>query len=164
MIVRMQMGVLWIAVMWPAATAAVGQEGRSREQALAPEARGSSVGPNVPWTPGVPPKYDALDAGREAYLLGEWRRQQAIERQVRTIDRMAWYSGLPTVTPYPPDRDTAYAYGCRLLQSPGAYRRGGSGARQGLYPPPVFEPWPVLPGDVSRTRMRNPHHNRSGTR
>ena len=119
----MQTGVLWIAVMWLAATAAVGQESRPREQALAPEARGAYIGPNVPWTPGAVPKYDALDAGRDAYLLGEWRRQQAIERQVRTIDRMAWYSGLPTVTPYPPDRDTAYAYGLSLYSNPRVYRR-----------------------------------------
>ncbi|MGO8750235.1 MAG: hypothetical protein ACLQNE_30190 [Thermoguttaceae bacterium] len=148
MIAHMQTGVLWIAVMWLAATAAVGQESRPREQALAPEARGAYIGPNVPWTPGAAPKYDALDAGRDAYLLGEWRRQQAIERQVRTIDRMAWYSGLPTVTPYPPDRDTAYAYGLSLYSNPRVYRRADPNARQGLYPPPVFEPWPVVPGDI----------------
>jgi hypothetical protein len=142
MIAQMRVGVLWIAVAWLIATVAVGQESGPPAPILTPGAGGPYV------RPGGPPKYDSLDAGRDAYLLGEWRRQQAIERQVRTIDRMAWYSGLPTVTPYPPDLETAYAHGISLDSSPITYRRAESAARRGLYPPPVFEPWPVVPGDI----------------
>ncbi|MCR4415067.1 MAG: hypothetical protein NUV77_21825, partial [Thermoguttaceae bacterium] len=111
-------------------------------------ARGSEA-PSSPAKTEVPGRYDAIDAGRDAHFRGEQERLDAIGRQIETNDQLAWRAGQPTLYVYPP-LDAVYAYGPRR-----AYR--GAGAVPWLMPRygypampylGVFEPWPLVPGDV----------------
>ncbi|MGI8982569.1 MAG: hypothetical protein ACR2FY_25335 [Pirellulaceae bacterium] len=99
--------------------------------------------------------YDGIQAGYDAYQLGEEQRQQNIGQQVYLNDRMrAWTTPLATYGygygPYlstygwaPASRDYAYAYG----NSPERYYPG-YGSRYADRPLTVFEPWPYVPGDI----------------
>ncbi len=101
-----------------------------------------------------PEPYDALTAGRDAYYYHEARRRQAIATQLATIDRMKWFAGFPAggiaiapgygQTIYyrdPPSLDYIYATGRSSV-----YTRYPNRAWPGL--PDVFEPWPLVPGDI----------------
>lgn len=99
--------------------------------------------------------YDGIQAGYDAYQLGEEKRQRNIGQQIYLNDRMrAWTTPLATYGygygPYlstygvpPASRDYAYAYG----NSPGLYYPG-YGSRYAARPLTVFEPWPYVPGDI----------------
>jgi hypothetical protein len=91
----------------------------------------------------VPRPYDGIQAGLDAYRLAEEQRQAAVANQLATTDLMRAWSGLPPsrgqvmlygypAVAYPPaNLDYAYAYG-----------------RPWYAPRTVFEPWPVIPGDI----------------
>jgi hypothetical protein len=94
----------------------------------------------------APHGYGPIQAGQEAYQRGEAERREALGEQLETVDRMGWYSGLPSYR-YPPSLEGVYAYPnirpygsqgpvSAYRSSPGAYR---------LY---IFEPWPLLRGDL----------------
>ena len=99
--------------------------------------------------PGSRP-YDGIQAGLDAFRLAEEQRQAAVATQLATNDLMRAWSGLPltrgTTTFYgypgvapaftPAVMDLDFAYGF-------AYRRFVPGP-----PLSVFEPWPVIPGDI----------------
>ncbi|MBC7852600.1 MAG: hypothetical protein IAF94_04105 [Pirellulaceae bacterium] len=99
--------------------------------------------------------YDGIQAGYDAYQLGEEKRQQSIGQQIYLNDRMrAWTTPLATYGygygPYlstydfaPVSREYAYAYG----NSPERYYPG-DGSRFSVRPFTVFEPWPYVPGDI----------------
>ena len=90
--------------------------------------------------------YDGIQAGLDAFHLAEEQRQMAVATQLATNAQMQAWSGLPlaagTTTYYGfPGRsavvmDLDFAYGF-------AYRRFVPGPRLS-----VFEPWPVIPGDI----------------
>jgi hypothetical protein len=129
---------------------------------LASFARGQETLP-PPVSPEFRPrKYDSIQAGIDAYQLGEERRQANLRNQIAANDAARAASGLPTtrgetiyyyngyapgVVPW----DSAYAYG-------GAYGYGNTFgyARTGLFgrrvvsfsTGPVFTPWPYVPGDI----------------
>ena len=114
--------------------------------------------------PQFPRTYGPLDASREAYERGEARRRGAIQRQIELNDEMVWYSGHPGFERVPPGLDTIYAYGHTYPGRPGpraTVRLGHFGyygypatrpyprCGAGWFPPwGVFEPWPLVPGDV----------------
>ena len=125
-----------------------------------------SWGPSAP----VPPlevrqrydpaaKYDSIDAADEAYGRRELERREAIERQLQTIQDMRWYGGLPTDPLYyrdPPSLETIYATGVPRLawRERRGLRRWGYGY---AYPYPyVFEPWPLVGGDIFGYPFDNP--------
>jgi hypothetical protein len=91
---------------------------------------------------------NSLDAGREAYARAETRRREGIVRQLQSIGEMLWYSGVPGYFRDPPSLGALYAYGS---QRPLAARRLPGG---GCYDVPqnpqanLFEPWPLVPGDI----------------
>ena len=99
--------------------------------------------------------YDGVQAGYDAYQLGEERRQRDVGQQIYLHDRMrAWTTPLATYGygygPYPStygiapaSRAYAYAYG----NSPERYYPG-YGSRFAGRPLTVFEPWPYVPGDI----------------
>ena len=103
----------------------------------------------------VPRPYDGIQAGYDAYQLGEEKRQQNVGQQIYLNDRMrALATPLATYGygygPYtstfgamPASRDYAYAYG----NSPELYYPG-YGSRNAARPLTVFEPWPYVPGDI----------------
>jgi hypothetical protein len=87
-----------------------------------------------------------FDAGDEAYRAGEARRLQQINRQLSAIDQMRWWRGWSSSAPlsagrYPPSLDYIYATGRRGLF--GRYRER---VVYGAYD--IFEPWPIVPGDI----------------
>jgi len=102
-----------------------------------------------------PEPYDSLAAGRDAYYYHEAQRRQAIADQIGTIDRMKWFAGFPDAGGFdpaptyghtiyyrdPPSLDYVYATGRSSVYSRYRYR-----AWPGL--PDVFEPWPLVPGDI----------------
>jgi hypothetical protein len=102
-----------------------------------------------------PEPYDSLAAGRDAYYYHEAQRRQAIADQIGTIDRIKWFAGFPDAGGFdpaptyghtiyyrdPPSLDYVYATGRSSVYSRYPYR-----AWPGL--PDVFEPWPLVPGDV----------------
>lgn len=99
--------------------------------------------------------YDGIQAGYDAYQLGEEKRQQNVGQQIYLNDRMrAWitpvatygYGYGPYVSTYglaPASREYAYAYG----NSPERFY-GGYGSPNAGRPLTVFEPWPYVPGDI----------------
>lgn len=100
-------------------------------------------------SPAVRP-YDGIQAGLDAFRLAEERRQAAFAGQIAANDQVRAWAGLPTtrgVTLYygsPPvaDLDYAYAFGGPVV---GGYLR----ERTWFAPTrTVFEPWPLVPGDI----------------
>ncbi len=103
----------------------------------------------------TPRPYDGIQAGYDAYQLGEEKRQRNVGQQVYLNDRMrALTTPLATYGygygPYPStfgvmpvSRDYAYAYGSSPEQYYPGYSPGYSGR-----PLTVFEPWPYVPGDI----------------
>jgi hypothetical protein len=99
--------------------------------------------------------YDGIQAGYDAYQLGEEKRQRNVGQQIYLNDRMRalttplatyGYGYGPYASTYgvmPASRDYAYAYG----NSPGLYYPG-YGSRYSGRPLTVFEPWPYVPGDI----------------
>jgi len=99
--------------------------------------------------------YDGIQAGYDAYQLGEEKRQRNVGQQVYLNDRMralttplaTYGSGygpyLSTYGVVPASRDYAYAYG----NSPQRYYPGYNSSYSGR-PLTVFEPWPYVLGDV----------------
>lgn len=110
--------------------------------------------------------YDGIQAGYDAFQLGEERRRANIAHQLYLNDQLKYWSGIPTsrgetiyyggtapgfyaagyygnAVPVVPtaNLDYTYAYGRR-----GARRR----VRQSVWigPQTVFEPWPYVPGDI----------------
>src|SRR5687767_1061095 len=103
----------------------------------------------------TPRPYDGIQAGFDAYQLGEEKRQQNVGQQIYLNDRMRalttplatyGYGYGPYISTYglvPASRDYAYAYG----NSPQRYYAGYASG----YSPralTVFEPWPYVPGDI----------------
>jgi hypothetical protein len=101
--------------------------------------------------PDFPDSYSTLDAGRDAHERAERKRRQAIDRQVQTIEDIAWYNAWAGSYRYPPSLDSIYAYPPADPIGPGsAVPRAFSRAFRsypGVYGP-VFEPWPFVPGDI----------------
>ncbi|QDU26098.1 hypothetical protein ETAA8_11720 [Anatilimnocola aggregata] len=111
--------------------------------------------------------YDGIQAGLDAYQLGEERRQANVQAQIQANDAARASAGLPTtrgetiyyygaptsfgyrsygVVPW----DTAYAYGgFGAAVSYGRFGRRavvfGTGPFVGG---PAFSPWPYIPGDI----------------
>jgi hypothetical protein len=82
----------------------------------------------------------------EAYAIHEQQRRAAINRQLGTIEDMRWQAGLPPLwhgaVPYRrvPSLDELYATGWHgFWYQPSPQMTGGPG---------IFEPWPVVPGDL----------------
>jgi hypothetical protein len=91
------------------------------------------------------PPYDGFAAGEESYRYHEARRRQEIAGQLDTIDRLKWYAGQPIAPGVPVLRDPPsldYIYGT------GRWSRFGPASRGVLLGPDVFEPWPIVPGDI----------------
>jgi hypothetical protein len=93
--------------------------------------------------PAVRP-YDGIQAGLDAFRMAEEQRQGAVAVQLGQNEAQRAWAGLPSVRGsaiyygYPvaapmADRDFAYAYGAYAYGPP----------RYG-----VFEPWPLVPGDI----------------
>lgn len=99
--------------------------------------------------------YDGIQAGYDAYQLGEEKRQRNVGQQIYLNDRMrALTTPLATYGygygPYPStygvmpaSRDYAYAYGNSPQRYYPGYNTGYS-----VRPLTVFEPWPYVPGDI----------------
>jgi hypothetical protein len=102
--------------------------------------------------PQFPKKYSTLDAGRDAYERAERKRRENINRQVQTIDDIAWYQAWPGSYRWPPSLASIYADPYRYAPGPGGLaRRAISRAFRAPLPwsyGPVFEPWPFVPGDI----------------
>jgi len=88
--------------------------------------------------------YDGIQAGLDAFRLAEEQRQAAVAMQLGQNEAQRAWAGLPSARGsavfygYPfavplADRDYAYAYGAYAYGPP----------RYG-----VFEPWPLVPGDI----------------
>lgn len=97
--------------------------------------------------------YDGIQAGLDAFRLAEEQRQAALAAQLAKNDQMRAWSGLPlargttTVYGYPPAAVVAPAVAPAVMDLDFAY---GVAYRQ-FVPGPrlsVFEPWPVIPGDI----------------
>jgi hypothetical protein len=99
--------------------------------------------------------YDGIQAGYDAYQLGEEKRQRSAGQQIYLNDRMralatplATYGYgygpyLGTFGAIPASGEYAYAYG----NSPQLYYPGYRSTYYGR-PLTVFEPWPYVPGDI----------------
>jgi hypothetical protein len=84
--------------------------------------------------------YDGIQAGLDAFRLAEEQRQAAVAVQLGQNEAQRAWAGMPSARGsaiyygYPlADRDYAYAYGAYAYGPP----------RYG-----VFEPWPLVPGDI----------------
>ena len=92
--------------------------------------------------------YDGIQAGLDAFRLAEEQRQAALANQLAVNQQMRAWAAIPLARGYttyysypgyavpalsPVDLDYAYAYG---------------GPRYGFPVRTVFEPWPVIPGDI----------------
>jgi hypothetical protein len=111
-----------------------------------------------------PRPYDGIQAGYDAYQLGEERRRANIGYQLYLNDQLKYWSGIPTSrgeTIYygVPGSFAAGYYGNAMPVVPPAnleytYAYGRFGARGWerervwVGPQTVFEPWPYVPGDV----------------
>ena len=105
--------------------------------------------------------YDGIQAGLDAFRLGEEQRQGAVGQQLFLNDTMRW-NGYPTSgvsnTYYgymPPAAIAAYGYGAPLMARANLnalYGYNGTlpwGAWQSPGGPIwVFQPWPYIPGDI----------------
>ncbi len=110
--------------------------------ALTVQATVSAAEAIPPGQPRFPKKYDALDAIRDAQQYAERQRRAAIDAQLRAIRNVQEYSAAVRASAgrYPYGVDYRYAY-------PG--RRAARRAYQRAYGyPGVFEPWPLVPGDI----------------
>lgn len=95
----------------------------------------------------TPRPYDGIQAGLDAFKLAEERRQANIVQQMAINEQMRAWSGYGYGYGYATplwqltDLDYAYAYGGRRYwnQTRERYWTG---------PLTVFEPWPVVPGDI----------------
>lgn len=99
----------------------------------------------------VPPSvrpYDGIQAGLDAFRIAEEQRQAAVAVQLDQNEAQRAWAGLPSARGsviyygYPlaaqlADRDFAYAYGA-----------GRFGSGYGIARYSVFEPWPLIPGDI----------------
>lgn len=104
-----------------------------------------------PATPAVPaPTYGPLEAGQDAYQFAETQRRAALARQLETINQMTWWdtrlAGPGTV----PSLESFYAYprswrATRYGQGTGPQNSSAYGDDHGRN---VFEPWPLVPGDI----------------
>jgi len=108
--------------------------------------------------------YDGIQAGYDAFQLGEERRRANIAYQLYLNDQLKYWSGIPTSrgeTIYygagVPGTFAAGFYGNAVPVVPSAnldytyaYGRWGAGGRgRGWFgPQTVFEPWPYVPGDI----------------
>lgn len=99
--------------------------------------------PSPPIDPLVQP---ADSPTADHYNAAEQRRRDAINRQLGTIEDMRWYNGMPPTwagqVPYRtvPSLEYLYATGWSgYWYQPTTRWYGG---------PDVFEPWPVVPGDI----------------
>ena len=87
--------------------------------------------------------YDGIQAGLDAYRLAEERRQAAVANQLATNDLMRAWSGLPS------NRGYAMYYGYPGVYVPAASREYAYAyGRPWVARRTVFEPWPVIPGDI----------------
>ncbi len=94
-----------------------------------------------PGQPRFPKKYDAFDAIRDAQQYAERQRRAAIDAQLRVIRNVQEYSAAVKASArrYPYGVDYRYAYpGRRAARRAWSYRGY----------PGVFEPWPLVPGDI----------------
>jgi len=85
--------------------------------------------------------YDALQAGQDAYQAAEAERHAAIDQQRNTIEQMKWYNTW-AYRGYAPTLSNIYANGYSYNPRR-VYRQA---IRYGS--PPVFQPWPRVPGDI----------------
>ncbi|MEX2133855.1 MAG: hypothetical protein WEB67_06890, partial [Acidimicrobiia bacterium] len=129
----------------------------------------------VPWLRAQSP-YDGIQAGLDAYNMAEGRRRAEVDAQLFANDQARAWAGLPTTrgeTIYygnaypgnayyghalpPANWEAAYAYG---------NRRGWSSVRERVWfsSPTVFEPWPVVPGDIYGYRYVAPVRQPIGQR
>src|SRR3954471_2743089 len=106
--------------------------------------------------------YDGIQAGLDAFRLGEEQRQGAVGQQLFLNDTMRFWNGYPTSgvsnTYYgymPPAAIAAYGYGAPLMARANLdalYGYNGTlpwGAWQSPGGPmSVFQPWPYVPGDI----------------
>jgi hypothetical protein len=113
-----------------------------------------------------PRPYDGIQAGYDAFQLGEERRRANIAHQLYLNDQLKYWSGIPTSrgeTIYfaacGPSSFAAGFYGNAApvvptanLDATYAFGRGGPRGivrRRGwIGPQTVFEPWPFVPGDI----------------
>jgi hypothetical protein len=126
-----------------------------------------------------PRKYDGIQAGLDAYQLGEERRQANLRAQIGANDAARAASGLPTtrgetiyyyngyspygVVPW----DAAYAYGgvYGYGNTVGYATTGRFGRRVVAFSAgPVFTPWPYVPGDIYGYRNFSSVRQPIGTR
>ena len=116
--------------------------------------------------------YDGIQAGLDAYRLGEEKRQAGVAQQLYLNDTMRFWNGYPTSTGQTiyygylsPAAAAAYGYSMPYFAYSGVgplmtranldyiYSSGGGpmwgGYGQGGYGPlSVFTPWPYVPGDI----------------
>ena len=107
--------------------------------------------------------YDGIQAGLDAFRLGEEQRQANVSQQLFLNDQMRFWNGYPTSganTVYygylSPGAMLTYGYGAPVMTRANldfVYGYGvnpaWSGWRQGATGPlSVFSPWPYVPGDI----------------
>ncbi|NQT36840.1 MAG: hypothetical protein HQ581_05090 [Planctomycetes bacterium] len=99
--------------------------------------------------------YDAIDASVEAHQRAEARRLGNIDRQLQSLENMRWYAGMPSAYAEHragPSLDAMHAYGIR-----GDLRRAERHQRRyGRAHLPVFEPWPIVGGNIWGYPFFNP--------
>jgi hypothetical protein len=92
--------------------------------------------------------YDGIQAGLDAFRLAEEQRQAALANQLAVNEQMRAWSGLPLARGY----TTIYGYPGYVVPGPSpvaldyAYAYGVPRYWGGVRT--VFEPWPVIPGDI----------------
>jgi hypothetical protein len=88
-----------------------------------------------------PRPYDGFQASAEAAQRQDLRRRGEIAMQLATIEQIKWYAGYPSSFHAPPSLARVYAFG-----------PGSAYFRRPLWsstaPLGVFEPWPLVPGDI----------------
>jgi len=135
--------------------AAVAPIAWAQQQAVSPPAVSPPAVVNRP--------YDGIQAGLDAFRLGEEQRQANVSQQLYLNDQMRFWNGYPTSganTIYygylSPGAMLTYGYGAPVMTRANldfAYGYGvnpvWSGWRQGATGPlSVFEPWPYVAGDI----------------
>jgi tetratricopeptide (TPR) repeat protein len=99
---------------------------------------------------------DPLAAGAEAYALAESGRQAALARQFEALHLARWLGGLPPLGaaggPWAASPRVSGAWtpaaGTASLEYLYAHPGGAGAATRSPWPRSVFEPWPIVPGDV----------------
>ncbi len=107
------------------------------------------------------PAYDALAAGADAYWYHEAQRRRDIDRQLGLVDQMKSYAALPPYYDH-----TIYYRGAPYYRSAPSleymYGAGGLGhfdsyrERVWFGTGNIFEPWPLVPGDIWGYPFFNP--------